>query len=235
MKYKRHCLQLPLQHYIPHRSEVLSALHTPYSSFHCYHQMPVIIRPIRQTSTKFSAPLVWQGGSLTQSALKYGLRQCSTCIWSWHRLFPTPRDCNGSCAFSDCQQLPVLFHPATEILRLILFDCHLDANHQIHQLTLVRHYLTQYDHSRQSWYSSHLQSLFPWFQDDWLLHYPRYQRISYRPDSSYPCQLSALSPDNTFSGLLHSKMAVLPYRIKSRITHANRVHLPYAHHSCSYS
>ena len=31
------------------------------------------------------------------------------------------------------------------------FDCHLDANHQIHQLTLVRHYLTQYDHSRQSW------------------------------------------------------------------------------------
>ena len=235
MKYKRHCLQLPLQHYIPHRSEVLSALHTPYSSFHCYHQMPVIIRPIRQTSTKFSAPLVWQGGSLTQSALKYGLRQCSTCIWSWHRLFPTPRDCNGSCAFSDCQQLPVLFHPVTDILRLILFDCHLDANHQIHQLTLVRHYLTQYDHSRQSWFPSHSLLLFPWFQDDWLLHYPRYQRISYRPDSSYPCQPSALSPDNTFSGLLHSKMAVLPYRIKSRITHASRVHLLYAHHSCSYS
>ena len=184
--------------------------------------MPVTVRPIRQTSTRFSVPPLLQACFLIQSALKYELHPYSTDIWSWHRLFPFPRDCNGSCAFSDCQQLPVLFHPVTEILRLILFDCHLDANHQIHQLTLVRHYLTQYDHSRQSWYSSHLQSLFPWFQDDWLLHYPRYQRISYRPDSSYPCQLSALSLDNTFSGLLHSKMAVLPYRIRFHITHASR-------------
>ena len=99
----------------------------------------------------------------------------------------------------------------------------------------VLHHLKPHVHSHQSWFPSHSLLLFPWFQDDWLLHYPRYQRISYRPDSSYPCQPSALSHDNTSSGLLRSKMAVLPYRIKSRITHASREHLPFAHHSCSYS
>ena len=188
-----------LQHCIPHRIKVLSALHTLCSTLRFPRQMPVTVRPSRQTSTGFSAHLVWQGGSLTQSALKCGLRQCSTCIWSWHRLFPFPRDYSGSCIFS------------------------------------VLHHLKPHVHSHQSWFPSHSLLLFPWFQDDWLLHYPRYQRISYRPDSSYPCQSSALSPDNTSSGLLHSKMAVLPYRIKSRITHANREHLLYAHHSCSYS
>ena len=199
VKYKRHCLQLLLQHCIPHRSEVLSVLHTLYSSFHCYHQMPVIIRPIRQTSTKSSAPPVLQDGSQIQSALKCGLNPYSTDIWSWHRLFPFPRDYSGSCIFS------------------------------------VLHHLKPHVHSHQSWFPSHSLLLFPWFQDDWLLHYPRYQRISYRPDSSYPCQPSALSPDNTSSGLLRSKMAVLPYKIIFHITHANREHLLYAHHSCSYS
>ena len=226
---------MPLPHCIPHQIKVLSVLHTLCSSLRFPHQMPVTVRPIRQTSTELSAPPVWQGDFLPQSALRCRLHQYSTGSGFLDRLFLFPRDCNGSCAFSDCQQLPVLFHPVTEILRLILFDCHLDANHQIHQLTLVRHYLTQYDHSHQSWYPSHSLLLFPWFQDDWLLHYPRYQRISYRPDSSYPCQPSALSHDNTSSGLLRSKMAVLPYRIKSRITHASREHLPFAHHSCSYS
>ena len=110
-----------------------------------------------------------------------------------------------------------------------------DADPEYHPQILILHHLKPHVHSHQSWFPSHSLLLFPWFQDDWLLHYPRYQRISYRPDSSYPCQPSALSPDNTFSGLLRSKMAVLPYKIRFHITHANREHLLYAHHSCSYS
>ena len=199
VKYKRHCLLLPLQHCIPHRIKVLSALHILCSSLRFPRQMPVTVRPIRQTSTELSAPPVWQACFLILSALKCGLHPYSTGIWSWHRLFPFPRGYSGSCVFS------------------------------------VLHHLKPHVHSHQSWFPSHSLLLFPWFQDDWLLHYPRYQRISYRPDSSYPCQPSALSPDNTSSGLLRSKMAVLPYKIRFHITHASRVHLPYAHHSCSYS
>ena len=199
VKCKRRYLLLPWQHCIPHQIKVLSALHTLCSSLRFPRQMPVTVRPIRQTSTELSAPPVWQACFLIQSALECGLHPYSTGIWSWLRLFPFPRGYSGSCAFS------------------------------------APHHLKLHVHSHQSLYPSHSLLLFSWFQDDWLLHYPRYQRISYRPDSSYPCQPSALSPDNTSSGLLHSKMAVLPYRIKSRITHASRVHLPYAHHSCSYS
>ena len=190
---------MPLPHCIPHQIKVLSVLHILCSSLRYSHQMPVTVRPILQTSTELSVPPVLQACFLIQSALMCGLHPYSTDIWSLDRLFPFPKGCSGSCAFS------------------------------------VPHHLKLHVHSHQFWFPSHSLLPFPWFQDDWLLHYPRYQRISYRPDSSYPCQLSALSPDNTFSGLLHSKMAVLPYRIKSRITHANRVHLPYAHHSCSYS
>ena len=190
---------MPLQHCIPHQIKGLSALHILCSSLRYSHQMPVTVRPIRQTSTEFSVPQVWQACSLIQSALKCGLHPYSTDIWSCDHLFPFPRGYSGSCVFFEL------------------------------------HHLKLHVHSHQSWFPNHSLSLYPWFQDDWLLHYPRYQRISYRPDSSYPCQPSALSPDNTSSGLLRSKMAVLPYKIIFHITHANREHLPYAHHSCSYS
>ena len=107
--------------------------------------------------------------------------------------------------------------------------------HSVKYRLILSYHQKLYDRLRQSWYSSHLQSHVPCSQDGFVLYCPQYQRTCGKQDSLFPCQSYFLWSDRLLSDPLHSRMAVLPYRIRFHRHHATIRYPLLSLHFCFYS